>query len=127
MRHVSAEFLESTLRRGKSLEQFLGGGVELDTRVIRWLELRPTNDGIEVWDFSAPDFGDRHSDLYEFTADDAGILVITLPSTTEAIAHARDALGARDDRWVNQFVVQDEFLDFIAAGRPATWPPSTLG
>ncbi|MBI2399078.1 MAG: hypothetical protein HYV17_14920 [Xanthomonadales bacterium] len=45
-------------------------------------------------------------------------------SVTGTITHARDALGARDDRWVNQFVVQDEFLDFIAAGRPATWPPT---
>jgi hypothetical protein len=55
MRHVSDTFLEATLKRGKSLEQFMGGCLRNGERIISRLELRPGPSGIEVWRFTVPD------------------------------------------------------------------------
>lgn len=123
MRFVAQTFLESTLRRGKSLEQFLGGAVLGNESAIRWLELRPASNSIEVWEFVAPDCGNQeHFDFYEFLGVEDGNLAATLPSPSEALAFAQAHLGAKPERWVNQFVAQDEYRDFIHAGRPTSWP-----
>lgn len=123
MRYVSSSFLDSTLRRGKSLEQFLGGLVQDSEHCIRWIEVRPAKGGIEVWSFVAPDYGDEERlDFYEFIGVDEGVLEATFEDSADALRYASEKLGAHPDRWVNQFVSQDEYLDFIRAGRPASWP-----
>lgn len=123
MRYVSLSFLESTLRRGKPLEQFLGGLLRDSERFIRWVELRPAKGRIEIWSFVAPDYGDEgRLDFYEFVGDEDEVLEQSVESPAEAFAFATAKLGALSDRWVNQFVSQDEYLDFIRAGRPSSWP-----
>ena len=123
MRFVAQTFLESTLRRGKPLEQFLGGAVLNNEPAIRWLELQPASNSIEVWEFVAPDLGDQgRLDFYEFLDVEDGTLVATLPSPSEALTFAQAHLGASPERWVNQFVAQDEYRDFIQSGRPTSWP-----
>ena len=105
------------------MEQFLGGAVLDEEPAIRWLELRPASESIEVWEFVAPDLGDQENlDFYEFIGAKEGNLVATLASPSEALAHAHQHLGATALRWVNQFVAQDEYRDFIVAGRPTHWP-----
>ena len=123
MRYVSSSFFESTLQRDKSLEQFLGGLVRDSEQCIRWIEIRPSAGGTELWSFVAPDYGDEeHLDFYEFIGDDEGVLESTFETPADAFRYATERLGAFPDRWVNQFVTQDEYLDFIRAGRPASWP-----
>ncbi len=123
MRYVAPTFLDSTLRRGKSLEQFLGGVAPNGERSIRWLELRPVEGSIQVWEFVAPDLGDQENlDFYEFLGSEEGTLAATLPSCGEALAYAYEHLGAKALRWLNQGVAQDEYRDFIVAGRPTSWP-----
>jgi hypothetical protein len=123
MRHVAATFLESTLRRGKPLEQLLGGLQQNGERSIRWLELRPVNASVEIWDFVALDIGDaEHLDLYGFIGAEEGLLVERFSSPAEALSYAQAHLGAARHRWVNQSVVQIEYHDFIMAGRPEAWP-----
>jgi hypothetical protein len=123
MRYVSSSFFESILRRGKSLEQFLGGLLRNSEQCISWVEIRPGGGGTELWSFVAPDCGDEeHLDLYEFIGDDEGVLEATFETPADAFTYAEEKLGACSDRWVNQFMTQDEYLDFILAYRPASWP-----
>jgi hypothetical protein len=129
MRHVSPTFLDSTLRRGASLEQFLGSINAEAERLVRWIGIRPAKDCLELWQFIAPDLGDEeHLDLYDFLAaeadEGAGIpeeLIGTFDTAEDAFSCAGE-LGAQPNRWVNQFVLQEEYLDFIRAGRPPQWP-----
>ncbi|GAA5005036.1 hypothetical protein GCM10025793_12390 [Lysobacter lycopersici] len=122
MRHVAATFHESILRRGKSLEQFLGSGNSKPAPTIRWIELRPSTQGVEVWTFEVPDLGGPDStDVYEFGADDIDQPAACLGSPGEALAFAHEQLGASPELWVNAEVIGDEYLDYVAAGRPINW------
>jgi len=123
MRYVSQGFLESTLRRGKSLEQFMGGGTRDGERVISHLELRPTPGGIEIWRFVVPDIGSSEClDLYDFGGEKDEELICVVASAADAFSYAQSRLGALCNRWVNEGVTQDEYADFMAAGRPLRWP-----
>lgn len=118
-RYVSSAFQESTLRRGKSLEQFLGGSLRDGEVKISWLELRPSTQGIEVWRFEVPDVGDvDFTDVYEFGADDIDQPVAMVSSPAEALLFAHNHLGASPERWVNSTQVGTEYEAFVKAGRP---------
>jgi hypothetical protein len=124
MRYVAANFIEGTFRRGKSLEQFLGGYVANGECRFRRVELRPTKAGqIEVWLFDDPDLG--FPDIYEFGSDheapDHPLGTFETPADALKFAHAH--LSASFDRWVNEGVAASEYEDFVAAGRPERWPP----
>jgi hypothetical protein len=107
MRYLKPEILEATLRRGKSIEQFLGRGSK--PRTIAWLEVRPAQSGVTLWRAEVPDAGDtEHLDLYEFGGDEDWRLKHASTSVAEALMHAHEAQGARPERWVNQFLIQDD-------------------
>ena len=131
MRFVLPTFQEATLRRGKSLEQFLGGCVFCDEAAIRFVELRPAGSRVEVWLHHAADIGDEeHCDFapFIFNEDEEGnevAPVAVLPSPGAALELAQSDLGACPDRWTNQGMSESEYLDFIRAGRPALWPVAT--
>lgn len=77
---------------------------------------------MELWQFVAPDLGNAgHLDLYEFLGDDDAQLVACFSSGAEALSHPQLRLGASGERWVNQFVVQDDYRDFVLSGRPHGW------
>jgi hypothetical protein len=127
MRHLAPALLESTLRRGVSLEQFLGGGGADAGPTIRWIEIRPTEGDFEVWEFNAPDEGSQEcADVYGFLGEDDDLLHGTFQTPAGALACAVGR-GARAERWVNPSVLQDEYLDFVRAGRPADWPNPGAG
>src|SRR5690349_870686 len=112
MRFLNPESLETTLRRGKSIEQFLGRGGKPQT--IAWLEVRPAKCGVTLRRTEVPDAGDeQHLDLYGFGGDDDSQLSHACSSFAEALALAQLHHGARPERWVNQFLIQDEYRDFI--------------
>ena len=122
MRHLNPTFLESTLRRGKVIEQFLGGYERAGARIVTWLEIRPEESVFELWHFVVPDIGDAENlDLYAFLSEEVGEPVIVLQTSEEALAYAHAELHASEGRWVNQAVSQEEYRDFIAAGRPPEW------
>jgi hypothetical protein len=123
MRYVSSTFQASTLDRGKELEQFMGGRLDGADRTIRWIELRPTACGVEVWDIEVPDLGGiDFTDVYEFGSDDIQSPVATFASPREALDYAHSQLAASPNRWVNVTVVGDEYRDYVLAGRPSQWP-----
>jgi len=119
VRYVQGTFIEATLQRRESLEQFLGR--TSDGRV-GWIEVRPVPNGFEIWRFDVPDVGSSDlTDLYEF-GDDSDAPLNTLREASEALDYAVNQLGANPRRWVNVGMVESEYVDFIAAGRPALWP-----
>ena len=61
-------------------------------------------------------------DIYEFGTDHIEMPVFKSQSVPSALAYAHTQFGAKPDRWVNQFVIQSEYEDYIRAGRPLTWP-----
>lgn len=123
MRYVAPTFHEATLRRGNSLEQFLGGIVILDELHVAWVELRPVSSGIEVWRFVAPDLGDEDMvDFYEFCdLEDRVMLGVFETPSLAIIQFASSALGASTERWANQFVIQDDYRDYVREGRRHMW------
>jgi hypothetical protein len=131
MRYVLPTFQEATLRRGKPLEQFLGGCVFCDEAAIRVVELRPAGGVVEVWLHHAADIGDEeHCDFvpFIFTEDEEGsdvCPVAVLPTPKMALVFAHSELDASPDRWTNQGMSDSEYRDFIRAGRPALWPVAT--
>lgn len=42
---------------------------------------------------------------------------------SNALAAAEEATGALRERWVNENIVQDEYGDFVRAGRPSDQCP----
>jgi hypothetical protein len=69
---------------------------------------------------------ERLFDLVEFPSFDAdqdeeefGRLVATAEDPSTALAAAEEVTGAVPGRWVNESIVQDEYADFVRAGRPA--------
>jgi len=119
MRYVTSAFQESTLRRGKPLEQFLGGVFRDGELKISWVELRPKAESIEVWLFEAPDVGNvAFTDVYEFGGEEQQSPVACLATPAEAFSFAHAQLGASPERWVNSTLVGAEYEAFVRAGRP---------
>lgn len=129
-----ATFIESfaagALRRGSRVEQFLGATDGSPVAGIRWVEVVPRGEGFAVVLHEAEDIGgERFADLAAFPdfpgpdgeerfGTEVGVAVEGL----EALTVAEETTGAVRHRWVNSGVAQDEYLDFVRAGRPANWP-----
>jgi hypothetical protein len=117
MRYINNTSLEETLYRGQSVEQFLGGRISTSGEpAVSWVELRPTPDGVEVWHFEVPDLGESFADLYELISVEQERSAL-VASPDAAMQFAQKHFGVSPTRWVNQSIVQDEFLDFVRAGR----------
>jgi len=122
MRYLSVAFLESTLNRGATIEQFMGGVQRDGEQFIRWVELRPCEEGVEIWDYEVPDLGAECLDFYAFAIVEQEPLAV-VPNGASALELAHLQLGTSNVRWVTQGVSQDEFIDFLRAGRPSPWCP----
>lgn len=113
-RHLTLLQIESALSCGKSVEQFLGSH---RTDGLAWLEIRPAQGRLQLWLFEV--FDDGHSeflDVYSFSPLAGEWPEVPLSfhdSATEALHTAGQIPGAKPDRWVNQFVLQDEYRDFL--------------
>ncbi|MEU6277195.1 hypothetical protein ABZ871_33080 [Streptomyces populi] len=96
----------------------------------------------EVYVHTVEDVGhERFFDLVEFPPLDVdeddeefGRLVATADDPSTALAAAEQVTGALRERWVNESLVQDEYGDFVRAGRPAErsldghlWPSRSAG
>ena len=121
MRHVAQTFLESTLTRGKPLEQFMGSVSGVPAEALRWLEVRLGESRFEVWVHDVEDVGNESwIDIYAFPyvqGDPPDAPAASFSSAGEALAFAYSKFGARATRWVNQLVAQDEYSDYLHAGR----------
>ncbi len=127
-RHLTPGEAEAALRRGASIQQFLGFADLEDGRDTFWyLEISPRRDEIAVYaqhvfDEGHETFGDvgEFSPVKEWDPFDELVLPddftrdpsVTVFSTAgEALAHTLIQLGARPDRWVNSGLIDDEYTD----------------
>ena len=110
------------------MEQFLGFFPDADQEYILCLEIRPVKNGFEVWRHKAEDVGDEDFlDFYEYIVVEDGdgneVPPVSVCETPEdALRYAEEHLGASRSRWTNLGIAQDEYEDFIIAGRPSNWP-----
>lgn len=120
-RHLSVDQIESALSRGKPVEQFLGGSQ--DGTTISWVKICHKADRFQLWHFEVCDDGhEEFLDLYSFSpvSEDWPEDPESTHDTLEAaLAEAEKAFDATPSRWVNQFVIQEEYRDYLP-GRPST-------
>jgi hypothetical protein len=126
MRYLAEAFALGALRRGRSIEQFLGRAAG-EVPGIRWIEIVPDEAWYRVVLHVCGDVGGEHfCDLVEFPSleegdeEDFGEQVAIVAEASDALVAARDAVGASLDRWVNQGIAGDGYRDYVRAGRPAT-------
>jgi len=108
MRYLLPDEIDSALRRGKSVEHFLGSGKTPGS--ISWVELRPTQEGLELWFFEVEDVGDSiYTDIYTFpdTGDSSENPVAVFTSAASAVESAQQLYGVPPDQWLNQAVIHD--------------------
>ncbi|WP_406293603.1 hypothetical protein OG948_03035 [Embleya sp. NBC_00888] len=96
---------------------------------MRYVEVRPTNGSFGIRLHAVEDTGhERFLDLGEFPpfdpeADEFGRLLGTADDPLTALDVAEESTGAKRDRWVNGGIAQDEYGDFVRAGRPPDASP----
>ena len=127
MRFLIRAYQESTLRRGRAIEQFIGRTAEVDPAIITLIEIRPKDGACQVWVHERWDVGDEgFVDVGEFPytdPDGPDAPHATFDSPAAAIEYAESVLGASGSRWTNDGLSESEYLDFVRLGRPAKWPP----
>ncbi|WP_371235183.1 hypothetical protein [Streptomyces sp. MAD19A] len=131
MRYLAESFILGALRRGRSVQQFLGPCGSAARPGVRYVEVRVTKGPFEVYLHVVEDVGsESFLDLIEFppfdTGDEAsefGLLLGMADEPLAALQVAEQRVGAERGRWVNEGIVQDEYGDFVRAGRPTDVSP----
>ncbi|WP_190865993.1 hypothetical protein [Actinomadura sp. RB99] len=137
MRYLPMSLAVGALRRGRGIEQLLGGFEEGGRRGVRYALITPTSSGVFYVSCTAVEDTvelDRHGGLlypnddafYPEDADREGARTIgTAPTPEEALGLAERELGADPRWWVNLGMLGYEYRDYVARGRPlGPWQPS---
>ncbi|MFD3475879.1 hypothetical protein [Streptomyces sp. NPDC058695] len=131
MRYLTESFLVGTLKRGRPVEQFLGPVAASGRSGVSYVEIRPVGESYEVYVHAVEDVGhESFFDLVEFPPFDAdadeedfGRPVAAVQDPSSALAAAEEVTGAVRERWVSETTAQDEYADFVRAGRPLSASP----
>ncbi|MFD8790767.1 hypothetical protein [Streptomyces vinaceus] len=126
MRYLAEAFVLGALRRGRPVEQFLGPIHAAERLGVRYVEVRPQAGRYEIFLHTVEDVGhENFLDLAEFPPldqdseeEDFGRLATAAPDPLAALEAAENGTGAVRQRWVNATMAQDEYADFVRAGRP---------
>ena len=130
MRFLEESFALGALDRGRAVEQFLGPVGDAEARGVRWVEVVPARSGLTIVLHTSADVGsEQFCDLVEFPPldlddedEEFGREIAEVESPVDALVVAAARTGAVRGRWVNKGVAQDEYRDFVRAGRPNHWP-----
>ncbi|MGW2788158.1 hypothetical protein ACWC3X_44630 [Streptomyces populi] len=131
MRYLTQSFALGALSRGRPIKQFLGPAGSPERPGIRYAEVRPTKTRYEIYLHTLEDVDhETFVDVAEFPPlyindeeEESGRLVTTCDDPLGVLATAEDVTGAGRGRWVNAGMVQDEYLDYVVAERPANTSP----
>ena len=114
-RHLTRDQIDSALKRGKSVEQLLD---RPSADKLAWIELRPVAEAVEIWRYEVFDDGcEEYFDLYSFSPVEEEwpeAPLETHPDGVSACDAAEARFSAESGRWVNRFMIQDEYRDDIA-------------
>ena len=129
MSYLEPAALFSELLRGSTLEQYAGTVTLSGMRGVRWLELRPTLQGVELWVFDVQDVGaSGHADLYSFPRLNEHAMpfaVGTFAVSRKAVEYAQQHYGADPLRWAKHGQAKAEYGQFLDQQRSPRW--SSLG
>ncbi|MFE5192042.1 hypothetical protein [Streptomyces sp. NPDC056628] len=131
MRYLVETFIVGALRRGRSVEQFLGPIGSPERPGVRYAEVRAASTSYEVYVHAVEDVGhENFLDLDVFPPFDQdskeeefGQLLGKAEDPQGALVLAEKCTGAVRGRWVNQGVAQDGYRDFVRADRPSSASP----
>jgi len=119
-RYLTENGLARALQGGRNVEQWLGARDESGTIVLRWGGIEHKRDGTATLRVSdvLDDGRDDFIDVYEFSpydwdAEDGATYPFDTPWS--ALECAVSKWGARRDRFVNEGLVQHEYIDFRKA------------
>ena len=120
MRHLTESNIQSALQRGRYVEQLISPTRTDNATILRWLELRSTDDRFtltlyEVFDDGSEDYLDVYS--IEQASPDEEPVRHSFSTLDEALLFAESSYSAPRTRYVNQAVIQDEYADYLRNAR----------
>ncbi|MFI5709961.1 hypothetical protein [Kribbella sp. NPDC051620] len=125
MRYLARQSAIGALRRGRSIQQFLGPATGFELPGIRYVEIRPAGK-YELYLYCAEDLGhDQFFEVGEFPSlepreeDGFGRLIARTDEPEVVLELAKRLVGAATDRWANVGLIDAEYADYLSAGRPA--------
>ena len=125
-RYLSFSEADTALGRGKAVEVFLGGCSRSGSRGIRWVQVRGRSNGCELRLYETADLGSEDcTDVYEFGPLDPGLdqddanEVQIFSSLEECVKTLETRWPGASTRLTNEFMVQDEYADYLRRGRDA--------
>ncbi|WP_156402186.1 hypothetical protein [Caulobacter sp. Root1472] len=121
-RYLIRDEVDGALRRGRTVECFLGGFQRDGLNGIRRIALSLVDGTVILNLYESRDFGGIvFLDLYVFGPFDAN-LELDEPDEAMSFIELEDCLGAMEQRWpgssgrlVNEGVLQDEYADYVAS------------
>lgn len=123
-RYLNLQEAESTLKRGKAVECFLGGCEQDGCAGIKWLSIRGFGSRVSVSVLEVADLGDESFlDIYEFGPLDPdleleeGNEVISFASFGQVIGYIEQGFTGSFERLLNELMAQDEYADYLSRGR----------
>jgi hypothetical protein len=126
MRHLTQQFAIGALRRGKGIEQFLGGTEIGGEPAIRWVAISPMNRQyrVSLHTVQDPD-DDQIGDLPNLLSLDPvdeeyvgeGRELGVSDDETAAITLAERLANASPDRWANAAVAGEDYMDYVRSRR----------
>jgi len=118
IRYLDEDEIQSRLRLGKSLEQWLGVVQETDYTILKWLSIDKESDAsfsvvyFESFDEGSEDF----LDIYAFSLVDPDELfgvIHTFSSIADALEFAESTYKASPNKYISAGMIQEEYRDYI--------------
>jgi hypothetical protein len=121
-RYLTRSFAVGAIRRGTVVAQLLGGYCDGVRQGLRVLTVQPDGDAFCLYIHDIEDVGGPELEEYPpWGADDDATVCSQTPDAL--LSFAEQQLGADPGRWVNGSMLDDEYADYVAAGRPARLTP----
>lgn len=118
-RHLTLSEAVDTLIRGRAIEQWLRVRHEDGDRIIQWVRIGRERSGEffvglrTVFDQGNSEFTDVH-EFQSYDPDEFYESMMLFSEAHDALAFAAEKLGAADEKYVNDGLVEAEYSDFIA-------------
>jgi hypothetical protein len=113
-RYLTKSEADSALRRGKTIELFVGGCEVENQKCVRWASFNLSGSAVKGSLWEAVDQGSEdYLDIYTFDSPTGDYNEPVLVVETESVELAAKALGLNELNFVNQGVVQDEYLAYL--------------
>ncbi|MDQ1149671.1 hypothetical protein QE382_001655 [Sphingobacterium zeae] len=118
MRYLNKDEIQSRLRLGKSVEQWLGVVQEADHTILRWLSIdKKSDESFSVAYFESFDEGNEDLlDIYAFSLvdpDEPFGVIHTFSSVADAVAFAEATYKASPNKYILAGVIQEEYRYYI--------------